>query len=197
MNALLQETLSLRARYDEEPSHSDQVTVLALQIFDGLEKWHGLTKRHRDFLQSAALLHDIGWSQTPDGKGHHRWSARMIQEHAWENLKKDEVPVVAQIACYHRKAPPQSDHVDFHELPVSAQKIVMTLGGILRLADALDRTHTSKIERVEASFTNEAILIRVKSTGTWEAERTAFETKRDMLRLAADRMVLCEELPAD
>ena len=30
--------MAIRARYDEEPSHSDQVANLALQIFDGLRK---------------------------------------------------------------------------------------------------------------------------------------------------------------
>src|ERR1700691_1154654 len=106
MDALSQESLALRARYDEEPSHSDQVAKLALQIFDSLKSWHGLSARSRELLLSAALLHDIGWSQTPDGKGHHKWSARLIREQTWKNLKADEVPVVAQIARYHRKTPP-------------------------------------------------------------------------------------------
>jgi exopolyphosphatase/guanosine-5'-triphosphate,3'-diphosphate pyrophosphatase len=194
MDALLEEALALRARYDEEPSHSDHVAALALQIFDGLDKWHACGKRSRELLHSAALLHDIGWSQTPDGKGHHKWSAHLIQEHAWENLKKDEVPIVAQIARYHRKAPPEPDHADFQALPASGQKLVMILGGILRLADALDRTHSGKIESVEASFSDKAIVIRVKSAGTWEAERTVFETKRDMLQIASGRTILCEEL---
>ena len=194
MNALLEEALVLRARYDEEPGHSDHVAALALQIFDGLDKWHGFTNRQRDLFQAAALLHDIGWSQTPDGKGHHKWSARLIQEHAWKNLKKDEVPLVAQIARYHRKAPPEPDHADFHALPPSTQKQVMILGGILRVADALDRTHTGKIERLEASFTDKAILIRVKPVRPWETERSMVEAKSDMLQLAAGRPVLCEEL---
>lgn len=189
---LIQECLIFRARYDEEPGHSDQVTMLALQIFDGLRKWHGLGERPRELLHGAALLHDIGWSQTPDGKGHHKWSARLIQDHAWKSLKPDEVSVVAQIARYHRKAPPQPDHAEFQALPSSAQKQVMILGGILRIADALDRTHAGKIERIDASFTPDAILIKVKPTGIWDAERVMFEMKSDMLQLAAERPVHCE-----
>jgi exopolyphosphatase/guanosine-5'-triphosphate,3'-diphosphate pyrophosphatase len=194
MNALLEEALVLRTRYDEEPGHSDHVAALALQIFDGLDKWHRFDSRQRDLLQSAALLHDIGWSQTPDGKGHHKWSARLIQEYTWKNLKKDEIPLVAQIARYHRKTPPLPDHADFHALSSSAQKQVMILGGILRVADALDRTHTGKIKRLEASFTDKAILIRVKAAGNWETEHSMVETKRDMLQLAANLPVLCEEI---
>jgi len=179
MDALSQESLALRARYDEEPSHSDHVATLALQIFDGLQSWHNLGPRSRQLLHSAALLHDIGWSQSPDGKGHHKWSARLIQEYAWKTLTPEEMSIVAQIARYHRKAPPQPDHAEFHALKASAQKSVMILGGILRIADGLDRTHTGKITRLEASTTKEAILIRA-----------------DMLQIAAQRPVHCEEMRA-
>jgi exopolyphosphatase/guanosine-5'-triphosphate,3'-diphosphate pyrophosphatase len=191
---LFRESLALRARYDEEPGHSDHVARLALEIFDGLRPWHGYGNRARDLLQTAALLHDIGWSQTPDGKSHHKWSARLIQEYAWKNLTAEEVPIVAQIARYHRKGPPESDHAEFYALKVSGQKSVMILGGILRLADALDRTHTGKIARVEVSADPEAIRIRVQAVGPWSAERAMFDLKRDMLQIAAQRPVLCEEM---
>ena len=193
-DALLQESLALRARYDEEPSHSNHVSELALQIFDGVAPWHKMDSRARELLHSAALLHDIGWSQTPDGKSHHKWSARLIQEHAWKSLPPDEVSLVAQIARYHRKTPPQPDHAEFHALKAAGQKTVMVLGGILRIADALDRTHTGKITRLEASSNKEAILVRVQPAGTWNAERVMFELKSDMLQTAAQRQVVCEEL---
>lgn len=189
---LIQEALALRARYDEEPSHSDHVSMLARQIFEGLRGWHGLTARAGKLLHAAALLHDIGWSQTPDGKGHHKWSARLIREHEWKNLAGDEVLVVAQIARYHRKALPQPAHEDFHSLKASAQKRVMILGGILRLADALDRTHSGRITGVSTSAAASALIIRVSASGPWEPEREMFESKRGMLELASARSVLCE-----
>jgi exopolyphosphatase/guanosine-5'-triphosphate,3'-diphosphate pyrophosphatase len=193
MSLLVQEALTLRERYDEEPSHSDQVARLALQFFESLRSWHGFGDGQRDLLHAAALLHDIGWSQTPDGKGHHKWSARLIQEHNWKSLAKEEVPLVAQIARYHRKLPPQPEHAEFQALCPTAKKLIMVLGGMLRIADALDRTHTGKIKSLEAALTRDAIVVRVKPAGTWEAEHTMFETKRDMLQTAAGRPVLCEE----
>jgi exopolyphosphatase / guanosine-5'-triphosphate,3'-diphosphate pyrophosphatase len=194
MDALAQESLKLRARYDEEPSHSDHVALLALQIYDGLQGWHNLGPRSRELLHSAGLLHDIGWSQTPDGKNHHKWSARLIREHGWKNLTADEVLLVAQVARYHRKSPPQLDHEEFYALKAFAQKSVMILGGILRLADALDRTHTGKVKRLEASVDKEAIVIRVQPDGVWNAERAMFEMNPDMLQLAAKRPILCEPM---
>jgi exopolyphosphatase/guanosine-5'-triphosphate,3'-diphosphate pyrophosphatase len=194
MDALAQESLALRARYDEEPSHSDQVALLALQIFDGLQVWHKMNARARQLLESAALLHDIGWSQTPDGKSHHKWSARLIREYTWKHLKPDEVMVVAQVARYHRKSPPHADHEDFQGLKPGAQKSVMILGGILRLADALDRTHTGKITALEVEVGKDEITVRVAPTGTWNAERAMFEIKADMLQMAAQRPVVVEAM---
>jgi exopolyphosphatase/guanosine-5'-triphosphate,3'-diphosphate pyrophosphatase len=187
--SLRDETLALRGQYDEEPSHSDHVTELARQLFDGWEAWHGLGDGERELLECAALLHDIGWSQTPDGAGHHKHSARMIGEHAWKNLPPAEVKIVAQVARYHRKALPQPHHEYFHALPDRAQRQVMILGGILRLADALDRTHTQKITRVTATDVPDALLVRVQPRGPWDAERAMFDTKRDMLQSASGRAV--------
>lgn len=191
MNPLLSESLALRARYDEEPSHSDQVAKLALELYDRLHGWHGFPERLRELLGSAALLHDIGWSQTPDGKGHHKHSARLIREHKWKNLSPEEVELVAQVARYHRKTPPLPEHQDFQALKAAAQKTVMILGGILRLADALDRTHTGRIARVEAEVGDDEIVVRAQNRGPWDAERTMFEAKRDMIELAAGRPVRC------
>ena len=194
MNSLHEEVLALRARYDEEPGHSDHVTKLALEIFDGLKSWHRLEARSRELLHTAALLHDIGWAKTPDGKSHHKWSARLIREQAWKNLSQEESVVVALIARYHRKAPPKPEHEDFQALPPSAKRLVMILGGILRIADALDRTHTGRVERTEVKATDEAFTVRVKPCGVWDSERATFEMKRDMLQLAAERSVECEPL---
>ena len=195
-DSLAQESLALRARYDEEPSHSDHVCALAVQIYDGLSSWHKLDARSRELLHAAALLHDIGWSQTPDSKGHHKWSAKLIQEHAWKSLTKEEIQVVAQVARYHRKAPPEPDHAEFHALKSAAKKLVMILGGILRIADALDRTHTGKVARLEASVTKEALTVRVQADGNWNAERVTFEMKSDMLNSVELRDIHCVEMKA-
>jgi len=189
---LLAETLALRNRYDDEPVHSDHVTKLALDLFDELEPWHKYGARERELQECGALLHDIGWSQTPEGRGHHKKSAELIRKHKWHHLAPDEVDLVAEIARYHRKSPPQPKHKRFHKLVPSAQRKVMVLGGILRQADALDRTHIQKVTRVEAKVTEEAIVVRVHSKLPWPEEKAIFEKKREMLEKVATRPVRCE-----
>ena len=164
MNALFQESLDLRARYDEEPSHSDQVAHAGLA---NLRRPATVAPPRRAVARVACIALRcctiLAGPQTPDGKGHHKWSARLIQEHSWKNLSKSEVALVAQVARYHRKGPPEPDHADFHALKPAARTTVMILGGILRVADALDRTHSAKIARVKASATKQSITMRVET----------------------------------
>jgi exopolyphosphatase/guanosine-5'-triphosphate,3'-diphosphate pyrophosphatase len=188
---LLEETLVLRNRYDDEPVHSDHVTQLALQLFDALEPWHRLGPRERELLECGALLHDIGWSQTVEGHGHHKKSAELIRKQEWRHLSPEEVAIVSQIARYHRKSLPKPEHHHFHELIPSAQSKVMILAGILRQADALDRSHIQKVMRVEARITSEALTVVVHSKLPWPEEKAIFEKKRDMLEAAAGRSVQC------
>jgi exopolyphosphatase/guanosine-5'-triphosphate,3'-diphosphate pyrophosphatase len=194
MSSLREEALALRHPFDEEPSHSDHVTRLALELFDGLASWHRLRPRDRELLEAAALLHDIGWSQCPDGRAHHKASARMITEHTWENLSAKEVPVVAQIARYHRKALPGSSHDAFQELPRIDRQRVTVLGGILRIADALDRTHRRRVKGVEVTVSPEELVVRLRAPEPCPAERETFEIKADLLRRASGREVRCEPL---
>jgi exopolyphosphatase/guanosine-5'-triphosphate,3'-diphosphate pyrophosphatase len=189
---LLEETLVLRNRYDDEPLHSDHVAMLAVQLFDALEPWHRLGPRERELQQCSALLHDIGWSQTVEGRRHHKKSAKLILKEKWRHLSPEEVTIVAQLARYHRKSPPQPKHKEFHALTPSAQRKVMILGGILRQADALDRTHIQKIAGVSARVTDDALIVEVKSPKPWPEEKAIFEKKRDMLESASTRAVKCE-----
>jgi exopolyphosphatase/guanosine-5'-triphosphate,3'-diphosphate pyrophosphatase len=192
-SGLREETLALRNRYDDEPVHSDHVAKLAMELFDGLAPWHGLGPRERDLLECAAVLHDIGWMQTVEGRGHHRKSAEMIRAQSWRELAPNEVAVVAQVARYHRRAMPQADHADFHALPAAARSLVMVLGGILRLADALDHGHVQKVTGVTARIEPAAITIIVRTAQPWSVESENFERKRDMLELATGRPVKCRD----
>ena len=51
-------SLAERCRYDED--HARQVARLALDLFDGTHRLHGLGARERSLLEFAALLHDVG-----------------------------------------------------------------------------------------------------------------------------------------
>jgi len=113
------------SKYDAEPSHAVQVKRLALQLFDGLASLHGLGEREREWLQAAALLHDIGWSQP--GKGHHKNSMKLILRENLDSWTEDEQRIIANIARYHRKSEPKESHKNFADLPPADQQKVRRL----------------------------------------------------------------------
>lgn len=128
-------------RLEPEPEHTAHVAHLALRLFDELQPLHGLDAEARIILEGAACLHDIGWPVSERGVGHHKHSARIIRRQPWKHLTTVEVDLLAQVARYHRRALPSSEHTDFQALDKPRQAIVRCLSALLRLADAFDRSH--------------------------------------------------------
>ena len=183
LTALQSETASLVARFEIEPDHVRHVARLALSIHDQLRERIDEPPRSRELLECAALLHDIGWSQTASGKRHHKLSALMIREHPWQHLDPAEVGVTALIARYHRKSPPKPSHDEFQRLAPDLQHRVSVLAAILRLADALDRSHQQTVGSVGVSITGGTAHFTISpagSPGPFTEEIAAFHAKKDL-----------------
>ncbi|HSI83320.1 MAG: HD domain-containing protein [Candidatus Methylacidiphilales bacterium] len=189
---ILDEAGQLLDKYEREPEHTRHVSRLAGQLFDGLAAWHQLGDRERTWLVVAGLLHDLGWSQTRDGAGHHKWSARLISAFPWQSLPPEEVAIVAQTARYHRKSLPCPQHSDYMSLPAEHRIIVSRLAALLRVADALDRTHRQIVAAVTATLDEdvETITLHITSEEACQREQEAVGRKADLLRALTHRNVL-------
>jgi exopolyphosphatase/guanosine-5'-triphosphate,3'-diphosphate pyrophosphatase len=174
-------------RYETEPLHVRQVCRLALRLFDLLQFWHRRGEEDRRLLEIAALLHDIGWSQTADGKGHHKWSARLILEYPWVTLPKEEVAVLAQVARYHRKALPSGEHEGFQMLSAANQRRVSELAALLRVGDGLDRTHRQRVQQIHLTIdeASRRWTFRTDASDPIPAELAMAKTKSDLLEMLA------------
>ena len=159
---------------DPEPEHEQQVTRLALMLFDALTPLHGLGSRERQLLEAAGLVHDIGMKVSE--KRHHKHSYELIKKHRFLMWRSEEVDVFALTARYHRKAEPSVDHSEFAALPERDRNSVRKLAAILRLADGLDRAHLSTVQRIEVTIDSTVVGITLHSyrdcaTEIWGAER--------------------------
>lgn len=186
----LKDAETLLTRYEEEPGHVRHVALLAGQLFESLGDWHQRGPEAGHYLHLAALLHDIGWSQSPTGEGHHKHSAKLIEKHAWEGLDEDEVRLVAQTARYHRKSLPADKHDGYRGLSSKQQRLVCELAGILRVADALDRTHAQVVSGVSCRVREDRIELTVRSRAAWVNERLMVAKKCDLLEIASGRKVV-------
>ena len=178
--AALEEVMALMQALEKEQHHVQHVARLAVHLFDELEDLHGMGDADRLVLESAALLHDIGWSVAPDGRGHHRESARLIREHSWENFTAPTVNVIAQVARYHRKSLPDLEHEDFAALAPREREQVQLLAGVLRIADALDRGHVQAVEYLSAEILPGRVMIHLSGRQPLATEIAAARKKGDL-----------------
>ncbi|MDP9150416.1 MAG: Ppx/GppA family phosphatase [Myxococcota bacterium] len=147
---MLEACARLGRRYHFDESHARHVLRFATQLFDDLKSVHAFGERDRLLLRAAALLHDIG--DYVHYSGHHKHSYYLIQHADIMGVTPDERGIIANIARYHRKGPPDTTHPNFRELSKDARGKVRGLAALLRMADALDREHKQKIESARAAL---------------------------------------------
>ncbi|HET9276372.1 MAG TPA: HD domain-containing protein, partial [Gemmatimonadales bacterium] len=138
--------------------HVEQVRLLALSLFDRLAAALGADPSERPLLEAAAILHDVG--QVVSYRKHHRHSFQLIMHAERLNFTARDRYLVALISRYHRRRGPSRKHEELTRLPPEEQAIVRRMSGILRVADGLDRGHTSAVERVTTRLTDEKLFVR-------------------------------------
>lgn len=174
---------------DEEPWHVQHVARLALNLFDQTHDLHQLESRHRFWLLCAALLHDIGWSLSPDGSKHHKFSLKLIVSHGWKNFHGTEIAIIGNVARYHRKSLPSKKHGSFAILDRDEKSVVEKLAALVRLADSLDRGHVQRVEDVRVITAPKIITLQVRSASHWDAEAGAVTRKKDLAEQVFKRQI--------
>lgn len=163
-----------------EKEHSMQVCKLALRIFDQTLSMHKLSNIEREYLEAAAILHEVGTFISHSQ--HHRHSYYLIRNSEMLGFNENEKEIIANVARYHRKSHPKSKHPDFAKMSSEDQKIIKKLSAILRIADGLDRSHSSAIADIKVIIKNleiEFILTPDKSKNI-ELEIWGAETKKNL-----------------
>jgi exopolyphosphatase/guanosine-5'-triphosphate,3'-diphosphate pyrophosphatase len=171
----------LGRRYHFDEAHGNLVAKLTGLLFDDLQSVHQFGERERLLLRAAAILHDIGDFVRYDG--HHKHSYYLIQHSDIMGLTPDERAIVANIARYHRKSPPDPSHPNFRELDKDARGKVRGLAAILRIADALDREHRGKVDSVRGVVdrTKGRLLLFVTGEPERELEEWTVKAKSGLL----------------
>jgi exopolyphosphatase/guanosine-5'-triphosphate,3'-diphosphate pyrophosphatase len=160
-------------KYDEK--HAAAVRKYALEIFDSTKALHGLGKRARLILQVASLLHDTG--KFVNTKRHYLHSFFIIQNSDIVGLNNDEITMAAHVAMYHGKEVPRNWHESFSRLAPQQRTVVAKLVAIIRIADALDRSHCQKFESLEVSIKKQKLFISGSTCQDAHLEQWTFTRK--------------------
>ncbi len=169
-------------RFGYEEAHAQQVSRLAESIFDQLSESCGLTRHERTLLSAAALLHDVGYHIAHES--HHKHALYLIKNSELTGFSEAEREVIANIARYHRGSPPKERHTDFISLNQTDRETVGRLSAILRIADALDRSHDNRVGDLSCKRDGQAAHIQLQSALDCEREIAAAEQKSDLFEKA-------------
>jgi exopolyphosphatase/guanosine-5'-triphosphate,3'-diphosphate pyrophosphatase len=178
-NARRRAVLRLGERLSYDAPHAHHVAHLAVTLFDATRPLHKGDERARELLEYGALLHDVGYAVNE--KAHHKHSEYLILHGLSGGFTEEETRVIAAIARYHRKSPPKEKHENWASLGEDARALVLSNEGLLRLADALDRSHTRAVSAIAARVEGRKLVMELDVTGPIELELWAANNKSDWI----------------
>lgn len=143
-------------RYMGNRSHARALEGMVLKLFDTLHRYHGLGPRERLLLQLAAILHDCGKFISMSAPGDSSYHIIMSTEIL--GLSHTEREIVANIARYNTLEMPSYDEFE-GKLSQEEYLIVMKLAAILRVGNALDRSHKQKFENMKLVLRDSTLTI--------------------------------------
>jgi exopolyphosphatase/guanosine-5'-triphosphate,3'-diphosphate pyrophosphatase len=124
----------------------------------------------RELLEFAAMLHESG-AHISD-RGHHKHSYYLIRHAELKGFTEDQLLIIANVARYYRKSPPDASHENFEELSEEQKTAVTKLAAILRIAEGLDRGHRQRVRDVAVQRANGTLrfIARTRADASVEIE---------------------------
>ena len=166
----------------EVAQHCRQVSRLSLMLVDSIGPDARPGPRDRFLLETAALLHDIGW---PEGRaGHSRRGALMLFSEESLPFDLQERGIISTaVACHRGRADPES--LPYHALLVPEnRKRALALAAILRLADGLDFLHSGAVSDIRCTQVADKIFIDIAGTGDLAGEKERARIRGDLFSRA-------------
>jgi CHAD domain-containing protein len=169
---------TLAGQYPEGIPHTRNVTMLALRMFDDLIELHQMGAWERFLLECACSLHDIGWKYGQ--KGHAKHSADMILSDEQLLLDINERNIIALVARAHRKNDSSESGGIFSLLTPKERDSALMLASLIRIADALDYSHSGSIQSVHCTINPEAVEIKISAVQDASSELEHARLKGDL-----------------
>lgn len=169
---------NISKRYMGSKKRGETLEKITLSIFDSMKKIHALGNRERLLLRIAALLHDCGKYISLSSVAVSSYNIVMATEII--GLSHVEREMIANIVKY--------NHLDFDyygELSKSttldrkSYLIIAKLTAILRVANALDKSHKQKFKDIKATLKDNILTIMVDNNVDITLEKGLFQDKAD------------------
>lgn len=168
---------NMSKRYMSYSQHIDALTKMATLIFDAMKKVHGMGKRERLLLEVAAILHDCGKYVSMAESA--ACAYQIIRSTEIIGLTHLEREIVASVVLYH-STPLDSYEELADRMDSLSYMAVAKLAAILKVANAMDRSHKQKFKNVKAAIKNKELIITIETMDDITLEKGLLATKADM-----------------
>lgn len=175
-------------KFNFEERHSICVTNLSKLLFNKLKKELNLKDKDYHLLEASAILHDIGAYISFSKHNLHSYYLIINSDLSGFNTKQKQL--IAIISYYHRGSLPKKSHKFYQKLSQKNKERVKKLAAILRIADALDRSHRSFVSDIELKIYNDRIEIFAISQKETFLEIKASNVKKDLLEKITKKKVI-------
>jgi exopolyphosphatase/guanosine-5'-triphosphate,3'-diphosphate pyrophosphatase len=166
-----------KLNYDER--HAEQVTRIALSLFDQLRPLHEMGPDLRLALEIGALLHDVG--HFLQRKSHHRHGEYLIRNSEIPGLRGWRKEMVAAIVRYHNcKSEPQIDHLSYAAMDGPRRRQARLLSSLLRIAEKLESEHAQRVGGVEVQIEGRKAVFTVRAADGVRLDLAGLERKADL-----------------
>jgi len=175
---VLASALQLGRKFSFDEQHGLAAARFAVRLFDETRSLHNLSLEHRLLLEVSALLHDIG--HFVNMTDHHKHSHYLLMSAPIIGLSQSQTAIVANVARYHRKSFPKPQHDAYRILSSKDRVMVSKLAALLRLADALDNEHASKVTDFSVEYKKPKFIMKLKGEGDMLLEKWALVKKSSL-----------------
>lgn len=167
---------NLSKRYMSYTPHIEALTKMSTLIFDTMKRVHGLSKRERLLLQVAAILHDCGkYISFANGP---MCSYDIIMASEIIGLTHMEREIVANTVLFNTlKLVPYEELSD--KLDREGYITVAKLSAILRVSNAMDRSHKQKFKNVKVAIKDKELVITIETLDDIALEKALFAAKTE------------------
>lgn len=151
---------NITRRYRVDRGHTTHVRKLAVTLFDQTRSMHQLHKQFREWIDTAAMLFEVGTFINPVGR--HRHAYYIISQSELFGYTPLQRQVIATIARFQGNSRPQLRDRLIKILPAPLRSDVMKATAILRVARALNQGRRGAVQAIRATGRDGSILINVK-----------------------------------
>jgi exopolyphosphatase / guanosine-5'-triphosphate,3'-diphosphate pyrophosphatase len=152
--------LEVANRYGVDLKRTEHVRAHAAQLFDALKTVHGLPPEYKFWIESAAMLQDIG--KYMNHQGRHRHTQYIVANSEIFGFTPEQRLVVSAIARYLGKSRLGALDRVMRAIPIEEHAHVQRAIVLLRLAMALNQDRASDVLRVRVQIRPRRVTMRLK-----------------------------------